>query len=229
MVMLDGEEASIPSTASLLAGPIHFGVHHSHVSGQCIIATEGLLFGAKMTPHLLLAGVVDGILVAGQIVGPGENRVARLASRWIDPFALVRASLRIAKRRVSGDQVTTRSRLAMGLALVSLKLGGGLKPQSAAMVGAGVGAAIRSGIIGSSDTLIDRQLSLRCHGARMQITRCRFQARKRGWELRSLMQETGLRAVLLEVELRLLCVGVLARESIQCRHGRTHVARTLAT
>jgi hypothetical protein len=40
--------------------------------------------------HLLLAVIVNGVLVSGQIVGARESSVAGLASRGVDAAALVR-------------------------------------------------------------------------------------------------------------------------------------------
>lgn len=64
---------SIAAAASLLARPVDFGVHHSHMPGQCIIARESLFFGAQMTADLLLAGIVDRVFVPCQIVGSRED------------------------------------------------------------------------------------------------------------------------------------------------------------
>ena len=96
MVMREVAEPSVPSPASLLARPVHFGVHHTHVSGQCIIATEGLFLSAEMASHLLLARIVDRILVPSKIVGSGEDRIARLACSRVDPLTLVGTSLGVA-------------------------------------------------------------------------------------------------------------------------------------
>ena len=183
MVMLEDAEASVPSPASLLARPIHFGVHHTHVSGQCIIATEGLLLSAEMASHLLLARIVDRIFMSGKIVGPREDRIAWLASRRVDPLTLVRTSLRVAKRGIPSNQVTTRGRLAMRLTLVSLELGGSLEAESATVVGASVGTSIRRSVVRSNDSIIDRQLGLRSHSTRVQLAARRFQSRKRRGEV----------------------------------------------
>lgn len=68
MMMILGS-CSVAATATLLARPIHFRVHHTHMTGQRIVSAECLLFGAEMTADLLLPCVVDGVLMAGQIVG----------------------------------------------------------------------------------------------------------------------------------------------------------------
>lgn len=61
---------SVSAPATLLARPVNLRVHHTHVSSECVIATEGLLFCAQMASHLLLARVVDRILMASQVVRP---------------------------------------------------------------------------------------------------------------------------------------------------------------
>lgn len=171
-------EASVPSAASLLARPVHLGMHHAHVSGEGVIATEGLLLSAKMAPHLLLARVVNRIFVPSKIVGPREDRIAWFARRRIDPLTLVGTSLGIAERGVPSDQVTARGGLTMRLALVPLELGGCLEPKSATMVGASVGASLGGSIAGPENAVVDWQLSLRSQGPRLQVTARRFQAWK---------------------------------------------------
>lgn len=86
--------------------------------GERVIAREGLFLRAQMTPHLLLARIVDGVLVARKIVGPGEDRIAWLARRRINPLAPVRPRLRVAhtQRAVA----VTRHGGSMRLALVLL-------------------------------------------------------------------------------------------------------------
>jgi len=74
-------------------------VHHSQMSGEGIVPAERLLLGAQRTVHFLLAGIVDRVLVPGQIVRSREDGVARLARRWVDALALVWPRLRIALRR----------------------------------------------------------------------------------------------------------------------------------
>ena len=67
-------------------------VHDSQMSGESIVPAERLLLGAQRTVHLLLAAVVDGVLVPGQIVRPREDGVARFARRWVDALALCQVS-----------------------------------------------------------------------------------------------------------------------------------------
>lgn len=64
-------------------------MHHAHVSCQCIVPAECLLFRAQMAAHLLLAIVVDRVLVSREIVAAAELCVARLAGLGIDLVALV--------------------------------------------------------------------------------------------------------------------------------------------
>ena len=53
-----------------------------------IVPRKRLLLGAQMTAHFLLARIVDRVLVACEVVRPAENRVARLARRRVNSFAL---------------------------------------------------------------------------------------------------------------------------------------------
>jgi hypothetical protein len=71
-------------------------MNNAHVSCQGIRSAEGFLLGADCATNLLLARVVYGILVASEVVRTGEDCVACLARRGIDPFALVRTSLGVA-------------------------------------------------------------------------------------------------------------------------------------
>lgn len=64
-------------------------MHDTHVSGQCIVSAECLLFRAQMAAYLLLAVVVDRVFVAREIVAAAEICVTRLAGLGIDLFALV--------------------------------------------------------------------------------------------------------------------------------------------
>lgn len=71
-----------------------------------------------MTPHLLLPRIVYGIFMSRKIVGPREDRIARLARRRIDALTLVRSRLRVA--RVTPRKVAAWRRLTMRFALVLL-------------------------------------------------------------------------------------------------------------
>lgn len=95
--LLCNERRESLSLAPLLPRPIHFRMHHSHVSRKRIVARKGLFFRAQMTPHFLLARIVDRVLMPCQIIRPREDRVAWFARRRIDSLALVGASLRIAQ------------------------------------------------------------------------------------------------------------------------------------
>jgi hypothetical protein len=92
-------EQSSPGVRSLVRPAslvlIHvLGMNHTQMSCQCIVSAERLLLGAQRTVHLLLPGIVDGVLVPGQIVRSREDGVARLARRWVDSLALCQVSIR---------------------------------------------------------------------------------------------------------------------------------------
>jgi hypothetical protein len=55
-------------------------MHDSHMSRQRIVP-RNVFLRAKVTPDLLLTGVVDRVLVPGEIVGPRKDGVAGLAGR----------------------------------------------------------------------------------------------------------------------------------------------------
>lgn len=89
--------SAAPATA---LGRVHvIGVADAEVPGERIVATEGFLFRAQVAAHLLLARVVDGVLVPGEVVRAREDRVARLVGRGVDALAAVRSFLRVARRR----------------------------------------------------------------------------------------------------------------------------------
>jgi len=119
-----------------------FGVDHSEMSRERIVTGEGFLLGAKWAVNLLLAGVVDSIFVACEIVRPREYRVAWLSSAGINPLALVRSSLRVA----CCCTVLSRhySRIPMSLAFVPLQFGRCVKPEGTTMIRASVSSSIRS-------------------------------------------------------------------------------------
>lgn len=68
---------------------------HPVMSGEGIRTAEGLLFGAKITSYLLLAGVVDRVFVTCEIIRSGEDSVAGLACARIDPIAAMGTSLAV--------------------------------------------------------------------------------------------------------------------------------------
>jgi len=72
---------------------------HSKVACEGIVPAEGLLLCTQVTAHLLLARVVDGILMAREVVRSREDGVAGLARRGVDALALVGPVLGVAKRR----------------------------------------------------------------------------------------------------------------------------------
>lgn len=85
----------IATTSAMLAGEVDLWMHDAHVPRQRIVAAEGLLLDAECAAHFLLARVVDGVLVARQVVGSREDGVARLAGGGVDALTLVWARLRI--------------------------------------------------------------------------------------------------------------------------------------
>ena len=68
-------------------------VDDTQMAGEGVVPAERLLLGAQRTVHLLLAGIVDRVLVPGQIVRSREDRVARLARRGVDSLALSQVSM----------------------------------------------------------------------------------------------------------------------------------------
>lgn len=86
-------DRSIMTTTSGLARDLLRRMADAEVSSKGIVAAESLLFCAEMTANFLLAGVVYSVLVSREIVRPREDSIARLSSRWIDSFALVRTKL----------------------------------------------------------------------------------------------------------------------------------------
>jgi len=74
-------------------------VNDSEMSGERVVPAERLFLGAQRTVHFLLPGVVDRVLVPGQVVRAREDGVARFARRRVDSLALVWPRLRIALRR----------------------------------------------------------------------------------------------------------------------------------
>jgi len=63
------------------------------MASECVGPAECLLIGAKIAPDFLLARIVDGVLVAGKVVGPREDRVAGLPGARVDAVTPVRPGL----------------------------------------------------------------------------------------------------------------------------------------
>jgi len=114
------------------------------VTDKGVGTAERLLVGADFAPDLLLLRVVDGILVTGEVVGPGEDRVAGLARGRVGSHAAVGAGLGVAggDGGRGGDAVGGGCGLPVGLAAVLLELARRVEPLPAARVGAGVGSGI---------------------------------------------------------------------------------------
>ena len=98
-------------------------MHDAHVPCEGVVARERLLFRAQVAAYLLLLRVVDRVLVSREIVGAGEDRVARLACGRIDPLALVGASLGVPHQAIAHQGVRPWSGLAVSLTLVFLQFG----------------------------------------------------------------------------------------------------------
>lgn len=80
----------------MFSGEVDFGVHNTHVSREGVIAGKSLFLNAERTADLLFPGIVDGILVPGEVIGTREDRIAWLAGCGIDPLTFVRARLGVA-------------------------------------------------------------------------------------------------------------------------------------
>lgn len=74
----------------------------AHMASKRIIARKGLFFSAQMASDFLLAYVVDGVFVAGEIIRSGEDGVAWFARGRIDALAPVRTCLAVAVVDVCG-------------------------------------------------------------------------------------------------------------------------------
>ena len=92
---------SLASSTTLSVG-LDFWVDNTHVARKRVVARKGLLLTTHRTPHLLLAVVVDGVLVACEVVRPREDGVARLVGGGVDPRALVRSRLGVTGHESSG-------------------------------------------------------------------------------------------------------------------------------
>lgn len=82
-----------PST--VFSGKFHIRVTDSEMSRESVCPTEGFLFGAKTTPDLLLACIVNRVFVSRKIIRTGKHCVAGLAGTGVDPVAAMRACLAV--------------------------------------------------------------------------------------------------------------------------------------
>jgi len=87
------------SSSPVLSGKVDLGMDDTHMPRQGIVARKGLFLHAQRTADLLLASVVDGVFVPGEVVWPREDGVTWLASGRIDAIALVRTSLAVASEQ----------------------------------------------------------------------------------------------------------------------------------
>lgn len=146
------------SSFPVLAGEVNFRVDNPHVSGESVVAREGLLFHTESTSRLHFSRVVNGILMSGQVVRSREDRVARLSSGRVDAIAFVRPCLTVTSKQLGQRHPTTHSRcclrdlrcmsagrliLSMTFTLVLLQLLRTLEAQSASVIRASVCARIR--------------------------------------------------------------------------------------
>jgi hypothetical protein len=134
---------SAPSSATVF----DLRVHDSHVSRQCVVPTETLFFCTKLTPHLLLPGIMDGIFMPREIVRSAEDCVAGFSGRRIDPLAFVWTCLAIPHESgrnrlelhttIVGDGRGTQGRrrgLTVTLAFVLLELRRSLEAEGASTI-----------------------------------------------------------------------------------------------
>ena len=59
----DDIDTLVVAPPSCLAREIHIRMDDAHVTSERVVPAESLLFGAEMTPHFLLAIVVDCVFV----------------------------------------------------------------------------------------------------------------------------------------------------------------------
>lgn len=83
-------------TLFVLDWKIDLRMYDAHVTGEGIATRKCLLLRTKVAAHLLLGIVVNCILVTSEVVGAGEDGVARLAGLWVDAVAAVRPCLAVA-------------------------------------------------------------------------------------------------------------------------------------
>jgi len=76
------------------------------MTSKGILSAERLFVITDLASDLLPVCIVNGILVTSQVVGPGEDSVARLVGSRVDPSTLVRAGVvRFDARKRSGLSV----------------------------------------------------------------------------------------------------------------------------
>lgn len=142
--------------------PINIRMHHPHVAGQGIIPRERFFLSTQMTANLLLARIMDGVLMTGEVVRAREDGIARFARGRVGAFAFVRTGLRVAETevgksggggggrgRAGGGGGGVRRCLPVGFTLVLLKLSGSLEAKRAASIGACVSTTVGGCVIGS--------------------------------------------------------------------------------
>jgi len=134
------------AASPVLARELHIRVTHPVMSRQSIRPAEGLLLGAEIAAHLLLAGIVDRVFVTSEIIGPGEDCVAGLARARVDPITAMGPSLTVQETRGHAHVARTSTSqglcLAVTLSLVLLEKCRSLESQSASVICACVGASV---------------------------------------------------------------------------------------
>jgi len=115
------------------------------VPGKGIAARESFLFLAKCASDLLLANVVDGILMSGEVIRSREYCSARFSSSRVDPVASVWTCLRISFHKLRCGHARTDTRCdawngAVRFAFVLLKLLRRRESMSTSLVGTTVSA-----------------------------------------------------------------------------------------
>jgi len=146
-VIMTRRKRLVIAPAAVLAGEIDFRMHDAHVSGERVIPGEGLVLDTKRTANLLLAGIVNGVFMTGQVVRSRENGVARLSSCWIDALTFVGTGLGVARkegrrRHRAANAGCGGGILAMCLTFVPLQLLRRFKALRTAVIGASVGTRI---------------------------------------------------------------------------------------
>lgn len=149
VVRMRSSPAVAAAASPLLAVKLDIRMAHTIVSSERIRTAELLVVGAKVAAHFLFPSIVDSVLVAGEVVGPREDRVAWLAGAWVDPVTAVGTSLAVEQARSHANAHTLRSpcaskavSLPVAFPLVLLKKRRCLEAQSAAVICACVCAAV---------------------------------------------------------------------------------------
>jgi hypothetical protein len=147
----------------MLARNLVMRVAYPVMASKGIGTTESLLLAAEVTSYLLLPGVVNSVLMAGEIVRPREHNIAWLVSARVDALALVRTGLCVKERgghagagaiamtsastsnqahRLGSPGAGDSMGIPMSLPFVLLQQRGGVEAQCTAMISAGIGPSV---------------------------------------------------------------------------------------